>query len=141
MHWHKLQLVGRQLIGNNTPHDFDDLVSYFDSTCVSGTFRAIASPGQTVILRNIPRRYPLATWNMNETTLHDGSRTNNLYESWNNAFLQLVGHKHPSIWTCVEALLKDSMLSSLALQNHNIGIPLAKRVKRKKIKRPIENTL
>ena len=84
-------------------------------------------------LRNIPPRYPPPTWNMNETTLQDGSRTNNLCESWNNAFLQLVGHKHPSIWTCVEALQKDNMLSSLALQNHDIGIPLAKRVKRKTI--------
>ena len=70
--------AGIQLIRNNTPYGFDDLVSYFDSTCVPGTFRAIARPHQNVILRNIPPRYPPATRNMSETTLHDGSRTNNV---------------------------------------------------------------
>ena len=73
--------AGIQLIRNNTLHGFDDLVSYFVSTYASGTFRAIARPGQNVILQNIPPSYPLAMWNMNETTLHNGLRTNNYANS------------------------------------------------------------
>ena len=41
--------AGIQLIRNNTLHGFDDLVSYFDSTYVSGNFRANTRPGQNVI--------------------------------------------------------------------------------------------
>ena len=33
--------AGIQLSRNNTPHGCGDLVSYFDSTYASGTFRAI----------------------------------------------------------------------------------------------------
>jgi len=36
-------------------------------------------------------------WNVYQTTLDNGHRTNNETEGWNHRFSKLVGHNHPSI--------------------------------------------
>ncbi len=48
----------------------------------------------------------------------------------NHAFSHLVGHKHPSLWTLIDALRKDYALVSLALLQEDCGQPPKKRVKR-----------
>ena len=62
--------------------------------------------------------------------LTGGDRTNNTCESWNHTFSHLVGHKHLSLWTLIDALRKYYALVSLALLQHECGQPPKKRVKR-----------
>ena len=99
---------GMQYLSQNTPNGFEPLVAYFDQTYVLGTYRRIARPGQNVVLRNIPPMFPPSVWIVNEATLADGARTNNLCKAWNHSFLHLVGYKHPSIWGCIEGLKKTT---------------------------------
>ena len=96
-----------------------------------GTFRQVARPGQNVVLRNIPPRYTPAMWNVNAATITDGARTNNLCEAWNKSFLHLIGHAHPSIWSCIQALKRDNMMVHMALDRHELGFPLQKRISKK----------
>ena len=93
--------------------------------------RLVARAGQNPVMRNIPPRYPPAIWNVNEATLEDGARTNNTCEAWNNSFNELVGHSHPTIWGCIQAIKKDNMMTHLALDRHELGFPLRKRVSAK----------
>ena len=124
---------GMQYLTQNTPNGFEPLVEYFDKTYVSGTYRQIARPGQSIILRNNPPIYPAEVWNVHDATIADGARTNNLCEAWNNAFSKLIGHHHPTIWTCIEGLKKDNMLSHLALDQSTRGISCTKRVRKETV--------
>lgn len=45
-----------------------------------------------------------------QTTINDEDRTNNLCESWNRAFRQLVGYSHPTVWVAIQSIRKDAML-------------------------------
>ena len=123
--------AGMQYLKANTPNRFDALVQYFDQTYVSGTFRQIQRPGQNIVVRNTPALFQPAIWNVNDATLADGARTNNICESWNNSFNGLVGYKNATIWACIEGLKKDSMMACLALANSGIGVALKKRVHKK----------
>ena len=85
----------------NTPEGFDDLLSYFDSTYVSGPCRSIRclpsarQPSvQRVRVRRLPPQFPPSTWNVFEATLAKEPRTNNETEAWNHAFAQQIGHSH-----------------------------------------------
>ena len=98
---------------------------------VSGTNRRVARPGQNIVVRNIPPLFPPAIWNVNEATLADGARTNNLCGAWNNSFNKLVGYRNSTIWACIEGMKKDCMMACVALDNHAIGQPLKKRVRKK----------
>ena len=79
------------------PDGVYDLVEYFDSMYVSGPFRSLRVGGMLRMRRTGEPRFPLDTWNIHQTTVDDGHRTNNICESWNNGFSRLVGHKHPSL--------------------------------------------
>ena len=108
--------AGIQYLSDNAPNGFLPLVEYFDQTYISGTYRRIARPGQNVVLRNIPPIFEPGIWNVNESTLSDGSRTYNVCESWNNSFNNIVGYKKTTIWACIEGLKQDCMMSCLALR-------------------------
>jgi len=51
--------------------------------------------------------YPPAVWNVNESTLNDCKRTNNIVEGWNNRFSKLVGQKHPTIWKLIRKIKNE----------------------------------
>jgi len=75
-----------------------DLVSYFDSTYVTGPSRLIRRPAhshrvQRLHIRKLPPIFQPAVWNVHDATLSETSRTNNFCESWNNGFRSLVGHQ------------------------------------------------
>ncbi|KAK2145881.1 hypothetical protein LSH36_650g02032 [Paralvinella palmiformis] len=36
--------------------------------------------------------------------MYGGSRTNNIYEAWNNCFRSLVGHSHPTLWRAIDSI-------------------------------------
>lgn len=138
--------AGMQFLRTVIPdHDgLSDLVDYFDSTYVTGSARRIhrrPQPSATdasapvvglpsLRLRRLPPAFPPRTWNVHDATLNDDARTNNLCESWNHGFQQLVGHPHPGVWTMIESLQLDQVLAATALVQHARGQLPPKRVLR-----------
>lgn len=132
-------LDGMLFLRENVPQASHDemlsLLEYFDATYVSGTFRRIQQPSTgdmsvPMRMRRIPPLYPPPIWNVHDATLNGLARTNNLCESWNYGFQQLVGHTNPSIWTCIDSIRKDQALVATSLLQHEQGIPMLKRIKR-----------
>lgn len=104
---------------------------------VFGTCRRIQQPALPdgiipfpVCMRMIPPPFPPQIWNVHQTTIDGEDRTNNLCESWNFAFHELVGHDHPTIWKAITCIRKDQALVSTALIMDSRGEPPRKRVKR-----------
>ena len=89
---------GINLLKQQVPEGLFDLVEYFDTTYIHGPLKAI--PGTRGLIRmqrtNSPR-FAIDKWNVNAVTLEDGHRTNNVCESWNNAFNKLAGHKNTGL--------------------------------------------
>ena len=46
---------------------------------------------------------------------------NTICEGWNNAFRQLTGHKHPSVWTLVEGFQQYHTLVTTSLLQDGLG--------------------
>ena len=90
------------------PDGAQELVNYFDKTYVNGTYRrAQPAHGQEGIrIQHVPPRYPPQIWNVHQATIITEPKTNNQCEGWNNRFFHLVGFKHPSIWTLIDARLQ-----------------------------------
>ena len=94
------------------------LAEYFDSTYISGQYRAVVSEGDTMRFRRTAPRFAPQTRNVQEATMTDQHRTNNMCESWNNGFKHLVGQSNPSLWTVIECLLKDAALVETEMYNN-----------------------
>ena len=109
--------IGIQYLITDAPNGFAPLVHYFDETYLSGKYHRTS-------LRILPPTFEPAIWNVNESTLSDSSGTNNICESRNIAFNHIVGYKNATIWACIECLKNFSMLSYLALRNHQRDISL-----------------
>ncbi|XP_066943129.1 uncharacterized protein [Macrobrachium rosenbergii] len=123
---------GIAFLKNTTLEGLEELVDYFDSVYVSGSIHRV-KPSPNVLSVRIwcrPSLFPPQIWNVHDVTLAGGNRTKNMCKSWNNVFSHLVGHKHPSLWTLIDALRKDCSLVSLALLQEERGQPPKKRVKR-----------
>lgn len=122
---------------HNVPQRFEDLLSYFDNTYVSGPLRSIRClpsarhpSTQRIRVRRLPPQFPPQTWNVFDATLASGPRTNNETEAWNHALAQQIGHSHPSLFTLIDNLRKDNALVVAALKAESRGQPPKKRVKR-----------
>lgn len=129
--------TGMNCLKDNTPAGLEELVDYFDSTYVSGTYRRVQPPPSQpggvlppVRMRRIPPMFPIQLWNVHQPTLENEDRTNNMCESWNFGFQQLIGHNHPSVWTAIDCLRKDQAIVAAALLADSRGAPPTKRVKR-----------
>ena len=83
-----------------------ELLQYFETNYVNGVWRNIHRPGQPIV-RRIPPIFPHALWNVHIATLNNDPRTNNVCESWNNAFYHIVGHNHPSMWHSIQGIQKQ----------------------------------
>ena len=119
------------------PEGFNELLSYFDCTYVSGPCRSIRCPPsaqqpsiQRVRIRRLPPQFPPPTWNTFDATLTSGPRTNNETEAWNRAFAQQIGHSHPSLFTLINHMRKDNALVVVAIEAESRGQPPKKRVKK-----------
>ena len=95
------------------PGGLDPLVNYIDGTYVSGSYCHVQIPLQqgvdsTVVSPALAHQdcflHLCGTCMMQQ---YEKSRTNNSCEGWNNAFSQLVGHAHQTIWRATDSLLKD----------------------------------
>ena len=63
--------------------------------------------------------FPPPLWNTHDATTRGELRNNNSCEGWNNAFSQLVGRAHPTIWRATDSLRKDSAMASIMMQRNN----------------------
>lgn len=125
---------GLQHIRDMAPDGMAEILAYFDSTYVSGTFRTVSRAGADGRLTTIVRRrrpeFPPELWNVMEATLQGEDRTNNACEGWNNAFKHLVGHSHPSVWRLIECLQQDQAVAGTTLLQVSRGEPPAKKTRR-----------
>ncbi|XP_064467759.1 uncharacterized protein LOC135378611 [Ornithodoros turicata] len=103
------------------PVDADELVRYFETYYVSGSFRSVSRRNGNVVLRRVAPQFPPHVGN--------GHRTNNYSEAWNRSFRSLVGHSHPSVHRLIAALRTDSAAVSTAFHQEAVGIRHKKRVK------------
>ena len=110
-------------------------MDYFDDNYVTGKFRRIrrvpVDDGiQAVHVRWIPPLFPPQLWNVHQATMNNEARTNNLCESWNFAFQNLIGYAHPSVWTAINCMRKDQILVATVRAQGANGQPPRKRVKK-----------
>lgn len=101
--------------------DAIDLVTYFDSTYVNGTYRRIAQNDLSITLRNCPPMFPPNIWNVHESTLRNEDRTNNRTEGWNHRFSKLVGHNHPTVWTLITKIRLEVASDETKMAQDDIG--------------------
>ena len=126
-------LEGLAYLRDNTPEGLESLIDYFDSTYVSGGYRRIQPPPRPngsvppIRVSRMPPTYEPSIWNVHDITLAGGSRTNNICEGWNNAFMKLVGHAHTTIWRAIDSLRNDQALVATALLRDRHGDLPAKR--------------
>ena len=125
---------GMQYLKQNVPDGAQELIEYFDETYVSGSFRRIRAQEGRIRFRRIAPRFPPEIWNVSESTLKGGPRTNNHCEAWNNGFLKMAGQKHPSFWRAVELLQLDTAVVATDIMRNSIGDAPQKRVKKTAVK-------
>ena len=101
---------GMEYLQSVCPEELEDLLNYFNTTYVSGSYkvlRVLNTSGDeqvSVRMRRVPPMFKPEVWNVHEATLTNAARTNNSCEAWNHAFHQMIGHDHPSIWVAIELL-------------------------------------
>ena len=98
------------------------LVDYFDATYVSGPIRFVPSTNGSLVATLQRRRptFPADLWNC--PTIQNTPRTNNICEGWNNAFRNLVGFSHPSIWKLIEIMRKENERVRTIILRNDVGL-------------------
>jgi len=108
-------------------------LNYVDTTYVNGGLRpARRQPtgnGLTIRQRRLAPTFPPVTWNVHDASLSGSSRTNNVCESRNNTYRNLVAHAHPCVWTSIDAIRKDQAAVCTTLYQQRSGQPQRKRVR------------
>ena len=106
-------LEGMEYLQSVCPEELVDLLTYFNTNYVSGSFKKLQVPAaigdDRVLLRmrKVPPLFSVDIRNVHDITLKGGHRTNNSCEAWNHGFHQMIGHDHPSIWVAIKSLKKD----------------------------------
>ena len=99
----------------------------------SHAYRQPTGNGLTIRLRRLPQHsHRLYTWNVHDASLTGSSRTNNVCESWNNSYRNLIGHAQPCVWTSIDAVRKDQAAASTTLYQQRSGQLQRKRVRRER---------
>jgi len=132
-------LEGMDFLRTIMPPEATDLVDYFDTTYVHGSYRSVQH-NHGIRLRNIAPLYPPSIWNVYQTTLDNGHRTNNETEGWNHRFSKLVGHNHPSIWSLIKKMRLELSSDETKLAQFVIG-NLSKKKKKKLMKKCKKNCI
>lgn len=80
------------------------LLQYLAETYVDVVSHPVGDIGQ--LTRHTWARLPPVLWNVHQTTLTDGNRTNNVSEVWNNQLRSTTSqyHDHRTLWTVMMAL-------------------------------------
>lgn len=113
-------------IQRNIPHGNDLVETTFDSMHITGSVRVIQQQAnshwiQPPCIRRVVALFPPALWNALDSTVTGTDRTNNLFESWNNDFAQLVGHSHSGLWALITSQQQDETMASNAIQQDSRG--------------------
>ncbi|KAL8567871.1 hypothetical protein ACOMHN_058993 [Nucella lapillus] len=93
--------TGMEYLRDNTPDGAEELLEYFEATYVRGTFRQVQLPAANddapapVRVQRRPPLFPPGLWNVHESTMRDGNRTNNQCEAWNLGFSHLDARGEP----------------------------------------------
>ncbi len=86
-----------------TNEEFDrramEVATYFEDVW-------LGAPDRYTDLRAAPL-FPLELWNMHQTTLDDGHRTNNSVEGWHRRFQSVMGCSRPCVFKCISALKRE----------------------------------
>ncbi|XP_074641232.1 uncharacterized protein LOC141898982 [Tubulanus polymorphus] len=112
---------GLTYICSVAPDDALELLGYFDATYVNGGYKSVRAPNGIMRLKRINPLYSLELWNVNHATLTGSARTNNICESWNCKYFNMVGHRHPSIWRTINAFQMDNASVSALIALDNVG--------------------
>jgi len=117
------------------PNGGAPLLDYFDATYVTGRYRQVRAQGDGngIRMRRVPPAFHPASWNVHHATLNGDPRTNNVCEGWNNKFVHLVGHQHPSVWKCIRAFQADHEAVDTLLVQAATGQPPRKRIRRENV--------
>jgi len=107
-----------------------EVLDYFDSTYVNGTYRK-SGKGMNIKLKKNKPLFPLEIWNVHEATINSQHRINNICEGWNNRFTHFVGHAHPTVWKLISKMREELGVdrAKIALQELGEGIPAPKKRK------------
>jgi len=124
---------GMAYVREVAPEALGCIVDYFDATYVSGAYRTVLGNGR-LRFRRTPPRFEPSVWNVHEVTINDAERTNNACESWNNGFLSLVGHCHPSLWVAISCLQKDNAETETEAYRVANGQPSKRRRKKNAVR-------
>jgi hypothetical protein len=113
-----------QLVETMPQHDrVNDVATYFEHTYVRGRRR----PGRG---NNYgPAIFPIARWNQYESALDGIARTTNSVEGWHYSLQSLFLCQHPTMWTFLQGLERDSSLNKAAYLQTTTGVahPVKKR--------------
>lgn len=120
--------AGMRVLRNLVPDGAEDLLDYFDATYVSGRFRP-RQDGNALLLRRAPPMFPAVLWNQHNATVNGDPRTNNICESFNQRFKQLVGHYHPDVWRCIQWFRLEESSDYTILAQNAVGEAPTKRVR------------
>ena len=122
--------IGMRKLSLESPNYFDPMIQYFDENYVTGSVSLHQTETGRMMFDVTPPRYPIELWNVHDATITKGRhRTNNMAETWNNFFKNVVGHKKPSLWHCISCLDKDIMMVQGQIISYEAGDVQLKRVK------------
>ena len=74
--------------------------------------------------------FPPELWGARDVTMSRGHRTNNISEAWNDAFLPVVGQKHPSVWNTMDGFRKHTAYDEAVVTHEDQGQRQPKNLKR-----------
>lgn len=108
--------------------DVEELISYFETTFIRGRQ-----------LRGGRRRdalFPAQLWNQRNAAAEGIARTTNCVEGWHNGLQSLFQCAHPTMWTFLNGLVKETELSHAQYLQHISGqrIPMKPRYKSLKLR-------
>ncbi|CAF5058282.1 unnamed protein product, partial [Rotaria sp. Silwood1] len=86
-------------------------------------------------------QFDVKLWNIHQSTLQDGHRTNNVVEGWNNRFASLVDCAHPNIWKFLKSLKKEQSMVEAELIQAEAGVRRPKRLVTERQQKRILNIL
>lgn len=77
-----------------------------------------------------PGRFPIALWNVHQSTLNGHPRTNNICEGWHNAHASMTGASRPTVFRFLDSLKKDESITRAKIIDCSAGkLPLKQKRK------------
>jgi hypothetical protein len=112
-----------------------DVVTYFEHTYVRGRRR----PGRGEHYG--PSIFPIKFWNHFEAAGEGIARTTNSVEGWHHSLQSLFMCQHPTMWTFLDGIQRDSQLNKAAYLQCTSGVVHVGRKKYRDLKARVERTV